>query len=83
MKELSSKLYNNLDGKMKMTSLRSAYTIYNDKQMTKEQSDYTALIKEWNSRLTDAEDAYYKKFASMESTLSKLNSNSSSLSGMF
>ena len=83
MKELSSKLYNNLDGKMKMTSLRSAYMIYNDKQMTKEQSDYTALIKEWNSRLTDAEDAYYKKFTSMESTLSKLNSNSSSLSGMF
>ena len=43
----------------------------------------TDLIKKWEEKLQDKEDYYYKKFSSMETALSKLNSQTSSLSGLF
>ncbi|MEE3481798.1 MAG: flagellar filament capping protein FliD [Lachnospiraceae bacterium] len=82
MKALSSNLYDKLGAKMKSTSLSSAYTIYNDKEMASEYSDYTTLISKWESKLEDMEDAYYKKFSTMESALTKMQSSTSSLSGM-
>lgn len=82
MKQLTDGLYKSLDNKMKSTSLRSAYTVYNDKEMASEYSDYTDLISEWETRLSDMEDSYYKKFSNMESALSTLNSNSSSISSL-
>lgn len=82
MKTLSSNLYDKLGAKMKSTSLSSAYTIYNDKEMASEYSDYTTLISKWESKLEDMEDAYYKKFSTMESALTKMQSSTSSLSGM-
>lgn len=83
MQQLTQGLYKNLDAKMKSTTMKSAYTIYNDKEMASEYSSYTKLISEWETRLSDMEDSYYKKFSKMESTLSELQSNSSSLTGMF
>lgn len=82
MKTLSSNLYDKLGAKMKSTSLSSAYTIYNDKEMASEYSDYTTLISKWETKLEDMEDAYYKKFSTMESALTKMQSSMSSLSGM-
>lgn len=82
MKTLSSNLYDKLGAKMKSTSLSSAYTIYNDKEMASEYSDYTTLISKWETKLEDMEDAYYKKFSTMESALTKMQSSTSSLSGM-
>ena len=58
-------------------------SFYNDKEMASEYSDYTDLIKKWEEKLQDKEDYYYKKFSSMETALSKLNSQTSSLSGLF
>ena len=58
-------------------------TVYNDKEMASEYSDYTSIIKKWEEKLQDKEDYYYKKFSSMETALSKLNSQTSSLSGLF
>lgn len=83
MKQVATKLSDNIYQKMKGTELRTTYTIYNDKQMASEYSDYTDLIKEWTTRLNDAQDSYYKKFSKMESALSSLQSNSSSLTNMF
>ena len=82
MKQLTGGLYSALDKKMQSSSVRSKYSVYNDKEMASEYSEYTKLIKEWNTRLTDMEDSYYKKFSNMESALTKLNSNSSSLTHM-
>ena len=82
MKALSSNLYDKLGTKMKSTSLSSAYTIYNDKEMASEYSDYTTLISKWETKLEDMEDSYYKKFSSMESALTKMQSSTSSLSSM-
>ena len=82
MKQLTDGLYKGLDKKMKATTMRSAYTIYNDKEMASEYSDYTSLIKKWDDRLKSMEDSYFKKFAKMESALSTLQQSTSALTGM-
>lgn len=82
MKQLTSGLYSALDSKMKSTTLSSAYTIYNDKQMTKEYNNYTTEIKEWEAKISDLEDRYYKQFSTMEAQLAKMQSTTSSLTSM-
>ena len=82
MQQLATNLYEAIDEKMKATDLRSAYTVYNDKEMASEYSDYTSIIKKWEERLERQEDYYYKKFAAMETALSKLNSQSGAFGSM-
>lgn len=82
MKGLASNLYSAIDSKMKSTTLSSVYTVYNDKEMASEYSDYTDLIAKWEEKLEDKEDYYYSKFSAMETALAKLNASSSSLSSM-
>lgn len=82
MQKLAEGLYDAVGDKMKSTSLSSVYTVYNDKEMASEYSDYTSLIKKWEEKLAKQEDYYYKKFAAMETALSKINSQSSSFSGL-
>ena len=82
LKQMTSGLYSALDEKMKSTAVKSVYTVYNDKEMASEYSDYSSLIKTWTDRVQDMEDAYYKKFAAMESALATLQSNSSSISSL-
>lgn len=81
--QLATNLYTELGNKMRSTTLSSSYTIYNDKQMTKQYGEYTTLIKKWEQMVTDKEDYYYKKFTAMETAMAKLNSTQSSLSGYF
>lgn len=83
MKQLASGLYTALDNKMKSTNLSSAYTIYNDKQMTKDYSSYTTQIKAWETKIEDLENRYYKQFSNMEKQLAKMQSSTSSLTSMF
>ena len=68
---------------MSATPLSSAFTIYNDKEMSSQYSDYKKKVSEWEEKLKDIEDSYYKKFAKMESALSKLQSQTSQLSSLF
>lgn len=82
MKQLSTKLYKAMDQQMQSSSLRSRYKIYNDKELDKEYSNLTKTIKQWESKVSDKEDYYYKKFSNMETALSKLQSQTSSLSSM-
>lgn len=82
MKQMATNLYNAIDKQMTSTTLRSRYSIYNDKEMTTQYKNYTTTIKEWETKISDKEDYYYKKFSSMETALSKLNSQTSSLSGL-
>lgn len=83
MKQMATNLYNAIDKQMTSTTLRSKYSIYNDKEMTTQYKNYTTTIKQWETKISDKEDYYYKKFSSMESALSKLNSQTSFLSGLF
>lgn len=82
MQQLSQGLYKSIDAKMKTSTLSSVYKVYNDKEMASEYSDYTTLISKWEDKLQEKEDYYYKKFSSMETALSKLNSQTSSLSNI-
>jgi flagellar hook-associated protein 2 len=83
LSKLSTELYTQLTNKMATSSLSSAYTVYNDKQMTSQYSQYTSDISDWEDKIADYEERYYSKFSAMETALSKLNSQTSSLSGLF
>lgn len=50
MQQLSTNLYSAIGDKMKSTDLSSAFTIYNDKQMKTEYTNYTKTIKEWEKK---------------------------------
>ena len=77
---LSSKLYDTIDAAMRSTNYSSAYTIYNDKQIKKDITDYEKKIKEWEDKITAIEDKYYKQFATMEKMMASMQSQSSYLS---
>ena len=81
--QLCNKVYTDLGNKMASSSVSSAYTIYNDKQMNTQYSEYNTKISDAESKVSTWEDYYYSKFSAMESALAKLNSQSSSMSGLF
>jgi flagellar hook-associated protein 2 len=80
--QLFTGVYNELTRKMARTSLSSAYTVYNDKKMQSDYKSYTTSISEWEDRIETYEEKYRNQFTAMETALSKLNSNSSALSGL-
>ncbi len=80
--QLATDVYDALDKKMGTTELSSAFKVYNDKQMQSEYDEYTETIKKWEEKLAEMEDYYYKKFSAMETALSKLQSQTSSLSSL-
>lgn len=80
--EVADSLYSDLTEKMRSTSLRSALTLYNDKDMAKQITKYKKDLSTMETKLKKMEDKYYKQFAAMEAAMSKLNSQSSSLASM-
>lgn len=81
--KLATDVYDKLTNKMATSSLSSAYTVYNDKQMKSQYSNYTKDVSDWEDKIKAYEDRYYKQFAAMEKALSSLNSQTSQLSGLF
>ncbi|MCQ2496836.1 MAG: flagellar filament capping protein FliD [Lachnospiraceae bacterium] len=82
LSDIMSKFYNTLTKKMSATSLSSALTLYNDKQIKSQTDEYEKQISSWETRLTDMEDRYYKQFSTMEKYMADLQSKQSQLSGM-
>ncbi len=77
-------LYKEIDSKIKaIPNIRSAFTFYNDKSMTTEQTKYKKKIKELESKLSDIEAKYYKQFAAMEKAMSRMQAQQSQLAGFF
>lgn len=81
-KKISNDLYDKLGEQMTSTTLRSYGSFYNDKQLESEYKSYTTKISDWDDKVQDIEDSYYKKFSKMESALASLQSQQSSLSGL-
>lgn len=81
--ELSSSLYAAFGDKMKSTTTSSALKVYDDKQMKTDLTKYKKELETMEDKLSDMEDRYYKQFTAMEMALSKLNSQSSSVSSLF
>lgn len=79
---IASGLYSSLTDKMKSTTLSSALTFYNDKEMTKQQTRYAKDISKLEDKLEAMESAYFKKFTAMETALAKLQKSTSALSSL-
>ena len=79
---LTENMYTQLNGKMRSSSLSSAYTVYNDKYMKKQYEDYEDDISDWEDKIDAMREKYEKQFASMETALSRLQSQSSYFSSM-
>lgn len=77
---LASNLYDSLNKKMSTSTLSSALTFYNDKEMASQLSDYKKEISNWESKLSDMEEKYYSQFSAMETALAKLQSQQNTLS---
>ncbi len=80
--QLTSNLYSELNERMKSTTLSSAFTVYNDKQLTEELNSYDKQISKWEDYVSEQEEYWYSKFTAMEKALSELQSSSSALSGL-
>lgn len=80
MSGIVSNLYDSINKKISTTTtMKSALSFYNDKEMTKQMTQYKKDIKSWETKLSDMEDRYYKQFSAMETALSKLKSQQNSL----
>lgn len=77
---LAKNLYDGLNKKMGTSTLSSALTFYNDKEMASQLSDYKKEISDWESKLSDMEERYYSQFSAMETALAKIQSQQNSLS---
>ncbi len=82
MTQVTSKLYDSMTDRMKSTSLSSALTFYNDKQLSKELTTYKEELDDMEDYLNDIEDRYYKQFTAMEKAMSTLNSQTSALASL-
>lgn len=82
MTQITGKLYESMGDKMKASSLSSALTFYNDKELTKELKNYKSDLKDMESRLKDMEDRYYKQFTAMEKSMASMQSQQNSLASM-
>lgn len=81
--QLANNLHDELDKKMSRTSMSSAFTVYNDKEMKEEYDAYTEKISKQETKLNDLIDKWYSKFSAMETALSKLESKNSAISSLF
>lgn len=79
---LAGQLYSEMTEKMSSTSLRSALTFYNDKEISKNITDYKDDLKKLEDKLKKMEDKYYKQFAAMETAMAKMNTQSSALASL-
>lgn len=82
MAGIADNLHNTLIDKMSKTSLSSALTFYNDKQIDKQLTSYKKEISTMEKKLKEKENAYYKQFTAMEKAMASLQSQQSSLAGL-
>ncbi len=80
MTALGGQLYSDFGEKMKSSSLSSAFTFYNDKQLDKQVSAYETELEKLEERYTVIEERYYSQFTAMEQAMQKSQSTSDWLS---
>ena len=80
--QLTANVYNKLNTKMASSSLSSAYTVYNDKFMKTQYTEYTTSLSQWDEKIEAMREKYVKQFSAMESALASLNSQQSQLSSL-
>ncbi|WP_310604063.1 flagellar filament capping protein FliD [Anaerosporobacter sp.] len=79
---ITDNLHNTLFKKMSKTTLSSALTFYNDKQIDKQLTTYKKDMSTMETKLKAKEDAYFKQFTAMEKAMAALQSQQSALAGL-
>lgn len=82
LSEIFTGLRTTMSEKMAGNQYSSALTFYDDIKMKDDLKNYEKEIKNWEKKLAEMEDAYYKKFTLMEQAMAKLQSQQSSLAGL-
>lgn len=80
--KLADEFYSTMTKKMGSTTLSSTYTLYNDKDLEDKETDLKETISDWEEKTTDYEDYWYDKFSAMETAMTKLQSETSSLTSL-
>lgn len=80
---LTNNLYTDLQKKMSSTTMSSALTFYNDKEMNSQISTYKKQVTTWERKLLEMENRYYAQFTAMEKAMASLNSQQNYFSNMF
>ncbi|MCQ2506007.1 MAG: flagellar filament capping protein FliD [Lachnospiraceae bacterium] len=75
-------LYSTMSDKCSKTTLSSALTFYNDKQLKEEKDSYEKDLKKLQDRLEEIETRYRKQFTAMEKAMANLNSRSNAMASM-
>lgn len=77
-------LYTALDKiQVNSNSATSFGSFYSDKQMKSDLADQKKKVSDWESKVADIEEKYYKQFSAMEKAMGKLNSQQTSLAQLF
>ncbi len=82
LSKICSNLYDTLTEKMASSSISSAMTFYNDKELKSQISTYEDDLKALQKKLNEQEDRYFKQFTAMEKAMSQAQSQSNSLGGL-
>lgn len=81
--KLSQNLYDEMSElSSSVQGYRSFGSFYDDKKMKSDYDNYTTKIKEQEQKLNDYEDKWYKKFAAMETALSKMQSGANAVTSL-
>lgn len=81
--QLSKNLYSKMEDLTKsVKDYRSYGSFYDDKKLSSDYDDYDDKIDELQEEVDEYEDKWYSKFSAMETALSKLQSNSSAVTGL-
>lgn len=81
--QLISNFYDKMYDVAKSSSLKSRNTFYNDKLLKSSYDEYKTKIDAQQKYLDNMESRYRKQFTAMEKALTKTNSQTSYLSGLF
>lgn len=81
--QLFSDFYDVMYDTAKSSSLKSRNTFYNDKTLKSTYDEYNTKISSEQTKLDNMEKRYRKQFTAMEKAMSKTNSQTSYLSGLF
>lgn len=81
---LGDEIYKNFQSSTKrVVGVRSSLTFYNDLEMDDDIKSYKEDVTSLQEKLQDEQDKYYKQFSSMETALTKLQSQQTYISQLF
>lgn len=81
---LGNEIYKNFQSSMKrVVGVKSSLTFYNDLEMDDDIKSYKKDVTSLQEKLQDEQDKYYKQFSSMETALTKLQSQQTYISQLF